>query len=174
MEDSVRAEVEKFLGLKVPEKLLADLNGDEVKYLASKDLEDLLLERKPFFLVDKAVGIGKNCVLGIVNIATIQCAGHFPGRPIVPLIRMCEATAQTGVILVGLNTSHDQAPIAIGAGPSKALTRTFIEPPVTLLIAVTKIAEKFGALFIVDGKIFVDEKAVAKLSKIEYFARNVA
>lgn len=163
-----KLEIENFLGVPLPPKLI--LPEAPVRVLDKPDLESLLLERKPFFLVDKAVVIGKELAFAVVTINPEQCAGHFPGRPIVPLIRMCEATAQTGVILVAANVASDHAPIAIGSGSSEALTKSFVEPPVTLLIEVKKISEKFGALFVIEGKIYVKGDEVAQLKGIKYLA----
>ena len=42
MNEKVRADVEKFLGLDLPEKLMPELNDETVSYLAAEDLEKLL------------------------------------------------------------------------------------------------------------------------------------
>lgn len=165
---ATKAEIENFLGVPLPQKFV--LPEASVKLLDLSDLEELLLERRPFFLIDKAVVIGKDLAFGVTTITPAQCAGHFPGHPIVPLIRMCEATAQAGVVLVAANVASDHSPIAIGSGSSEALTKSFVEPPVTLLIEVKKISEKFGALFVVEGKIYVNGNEVAQLKGIKYLA----
>jgi 3-hydroxymyristoyl/3-hydroxydecanoyl-(acyl carrier protein) dehydratase len=105
---------------------------------------------------------------GLLSISEEKCKGHFPTRPIVPLIRICETVAQTGVVLVACNTGPMQVPIAVGAGEAKALTRTFIEPPVSLLIVVQLKEQKFGSLFVLDSRIFVGDEEVGQLKGIKY------
>ena len=94
--------------------------------------------------------------------------GHFPGHPVVPLIRMCEATAQTGMILVALNAGKDVIPVAVASGESKTLTKRFTEPPVSLLIEARKVKERAGILYVVNGKIHANGEEIAFLDGIKY------
>ena len=158
--------IENFLGIPLPNKIVLPDGGFVL--LDSDRLGERVLEQKPFFLIERAVGIGTDYVLAVAAITEKHCAGHFPGRPVVPLIRMCEAAAQAGVIVVALSCGRDHVPIACGSASSKALTRKFIEPPVTLLIEARKVDERFGAFFIVDSKMYAEGIGVAQLKGIEY------
>jgi hypothetical protein len=69
--------------------------------------------------------------------------------------------------LVSLGAKPDEAPIAIGAGESKALAKELIPAPVDVLIRVTLQTSRFG-LHIVDGAAFVEGQKIGTLAKIVY------
>ncbi len=147
---------EEFLGVAMPARFHDAVQADgrspaELELHDTVAIYSRLLERPPFFLVSKAVSMGRSDLWAVAPISLERCAGHFPQRPIVPLIRMCEAAAQAGVFLIGLNGTAEHAPIAVGSGNSKATTKHFVEPPVTLLIHARKVRERMGSLFVVDA-----------------------
>ena len=130
-------------------------------------MEELMLERAPFFFIERAVAIGNHTVLGLARITIERSAGHFPTKPIVPLIELCKAMAQTGIILASLHAHPDEAPIAIGAGASKALAKELVAAPVEVLIKVTLQGARLK-LYFVDGCAFVDGGKIGTLDKIIY------
>lgn len=177
--DNHRARIEQFLGITLPVGI--SVGTDALNYLSKQDLESLLLERPPFFMIGKAVGIGVNEVMATAHISEERCAGHMPGRLIVPLIRMCECATQTALVLAGLHATGDQAPIAIGSGPSRAHARDLVKPPVTLLIHAKRQApaRSDGAdpqgrdrRHLVDAAIWVGEELVGTLDSIECVLMN--
>ncbi|GEM_PF-5096900 len=168
----IRQQVGAFLGLIVPGGL--EIPSENLQFLDQDGIQELLLERPPFFMINKAVAFGSNEVLSIAHISVERCAGHFPGHPIIPLIRMCECAAQTALILGGLNAGKDQAPIAVGSGDSKAHARNLVEPPVTLVISAKKLPDvpsgerrNSGRRLYVDTSIWVGDELVGSLVRIE-------
>jgi len=67
-----------------------------------KEIFERLPHRYPFLLVDRilAVEAGKS-IVGIKNVTfnEIFFQGHFPQRPVMPGVLICEAMAQVGAIL---------------------------------------------------------------------------
>jgi 3-hydroxymyristoyl/3-hydroxydecanoyl-(acyl carrier protein) dehydratase len=166
-EDLFKSErVAEFLGVPLPEET-DELGLDEIQFLDSDALETLLLERPPFFFIHRAVAISDRTVLAVVRMTAERSGGHFPGRPIVPLIELCKAMAQAGIILVALRARPGEAPIAISSGPSKALAKELIAAPVDVLIKVTLDSSRLKLHF-VNGSAFVAGKKIGTLASIVY------
>jgi beta-hydroxyacyl-ACP dehydratase FabZ len=69
-------------------------------------IQDLLPHRYPFLLVDRVleVAVGERLVaLKNVTVSEPYFQGHFPQRPVMPGVLICEALAQAGAILVQLS-----------------------------------------------------------------------
>jgi 3-hydroxymyristoyl/3-hydroxydecanoyl-(acyl carrier protein) dehydratase len=162
----LRHSVESFIGTPLP--VGEELPQTEApRYLTQPDMERLMLERPPFFFVERAVAFGQDTVFGLARMSVERSAGHFPTKPIVPLIELCKAMAQVGIVLTSLHAKSDEVPIAIGAGESKALAKELVVAPVDLLLKVRLQASRLG-IFIVDGSAYVDGRKIGTLAKIVY------
>ena len=70
------------------------------------EIERLLPHRYPFLLVDRVVEFEKDKrVLAYKNVTCNEpfFTGHFPGRPVMPGVRVIEAMAQAGGLLTQLS-----------------------------------------------------------------------
>jgi 3-hydroxymyristoyl/3-hydroxydecanoyl-(acyl carrier protein) dehydratase len=159
-------QIEQFLGVPLPEDV-QEFGSEDVRFLDGPALEALLLERPPFFFIDRAVAFGGTSVLAVARMTTERSGGHFPGRPIVPLIELCKGMAQAGIILVALHARPEEAPIAIGSGPSKALARELIKAPADVLIKVTLDTSRLKLHF-VSGSAYVGGAKIGTLTNIVY------
>ena len=66
-----------------------------------KDILKYLPHRYPFLLVDKILQIdGEEKIIAIKNVSFNEnfFQGHFPNRPVMPGVLICEAMAQVGAI----------------------------------------------------------------------------
>lgn len=160
-----KAAIAKFLDIVLPADLSVG-DDDQIKTFDRAGLETLLIERAPFYFIERAVVINGTDVLGVADMTAERCAGHFPGRPIVPLIELCKAMAQTGIILVATKGDSTEAPIAIGAGESDAVAQHLIKAPARILIKISfksKFKLHFG-----DGTAYLDGSPIGTLKKIKY------
>jgi beta-hydroxyacyl-ACP dehydratase FabZ len=81
----------------------------------------ILPHRYPFLLVDRVVeiDIGRRRIVALKNVTVNEpfFNGHFPGRPLMPGVLLCEAVVQAGGIL-----AHASSPDTMGAGKIAVLT----------------------------------------------------
>jgi len=157
--------IEKFLSIPLPAEVI--LPEGEPKFFVYEDIKALILERKPFFWIDKAVSVGNDFMLTSTKVTVRQCEGHFPGYPVVPLIEIFRLAAQTGLLLTALNLSAGHEPLAGGSGKNRSKLDVFIEAPVSILVEAKKTAFKMG-LYFVDTKIYAHNLAIATAENIIY------
>ena len=100
---------------------------------------DVLPHRDPFLFVDEITAItpGQSAA-GIWQLTGDEAffAGHFPGRPTLPGVLMCEAIAQVGALAV-LSDERYAGKLPLFGGLDKARFRRQVVPGDTLEISVT-------------------------------------
>ena len=100
--------------------------------------EDLLPHRPPFLFVDEIVELvpGQRA-MGRWTLTGDEWffAGHFPGRPTLPGVLMCEAIAQVGALAV-LSDDRYTGKLPLFGGLDGARFRRQVGPGDTLTLAV--------------------------------------
>ena len=68
-----------------------------------KDFLDYMPQREPFLFVSRVISITDSSIQTEKQIKIDEpfFAGHFPGKPIMPGVLICEAVFQSGSILMG-------------------------------------------------------------------------
>lgn len=163
---NTEARAARFLGALTPKEFALNAT-DEVKYLERADLEEVVLEREPFFFIDKAVAVSRKEIWAVAMVTAERSAGHFPGRPSVPLIDLCKLIAQAGSILAALWAGPNEIPIAVSAGESKAHSRNLVDAPVVVLVHAT-LTQSRQRLHQVNGTIYANRQKIGSLTKILY------
>ena len=140
-----------------------------------KSTEDLVLDinnllqimphRYPFLLVDKIVEFNKekNTVTGIKNVTFNEpfFTGHFPEKPVMPGVLICEAMAQTGCMLV-MNNVEDITKIWVFfLGIKNAKFKKLVIPGDQLVMKMKLTAKKLNT-FMFQGTAYVDGQPVAE------------
>ena len=91
-------------------------------------IEQILPHRPPFLLLDEVVELvpGER-VVARKRVTDEDCAGHFPGNPIMPGVKMVEALAQCGAVAV-LSQPESRGKLALFAGIDDVRFKRVVRP----------------------------------------------
>jgi len=121
--------------------------------------------RYPFLLVDRILEMEEGVkIVGIKNVTfnEIFFQGHFPGRPIMPGVLICEALAQVGAILAHVSaTGEEKNKVFMLTGLDKVKIKRAVEPGDQLRLELTSVKRR-GAFWKMWGMASVDGKLVAR------------
>ena len=103
-----------------------------VTRLGRAEIEAIIPHRPPFLLIDEVVELvpGER-VAARRTVTEEDCAGHFPGNPIMPGVKMVEALAQCGAVAV-LSQPENQGRLALFGGIEEVRFKRLVKPGETL------------------------------------------
>jgi 3-hydroxyacyl-[acyl-carrier-protein] dehydratase len=96
--------------------------------LGRHEIEQILPHRDPFLLLDEVLELvpGER-VVARKTVTEEDCAGHFPGNPIMPGVKMVEALAQCGAVAV-LSQPENRGKLALFAGIDAVRFKRIVRP----------------------------------------------
>jgi len=128
--------------------------------LSREQIMEILPHRDPFLLLDEVLELdaGRR-VVARRTVTADDCAGHFPGNPIMPGVKMVEALAQAGAVAV-LAEEEQRGKLALFAGIDDVRFKRIVRPgdELTLECAVESVRGPIGrgkARATVDGELAV-------------------
>jgi 3-hydroxyacyl-[acyl-carrier-protein] dehydratase len=93
-----------------------------------EEIERILPHRDPFLLLDEVVELDPGSrVVARKTVTDEDCAGHFPGNPIMPGVKMVEALAQAGAVAV-LVQEENRGKLALFAGIDDVRFKRVVRP----------------------------------------------
>jgi 3-hydroxyacyl-[acyl-carrier-protein] dehydratase len=96
--------------------------------LGRGEIESILPHRDPFLLIDEVIELEPGGrVVARKTVTAADCAGHFPGNPIMPGVKMVEALAQTGAVAV-LSEEQNRGRIVLFAGIDGVRFKRIVRP----------------------------------------------
>ncbi|PLY12334.1 3-hydroxyacyl-[acyl-carrier-protein] dehydratase FabZ [Sulfurimonas sp. CVO] len=133
------------------------------------EIQKIIPHRYPFLLLDRVTEIKENeYLVGFKNITIGDniFQGHFPGHPIYPGVMILEGMAQAGGILafksMGNMTEEEAAnKVVYFMSIDKAKFRNPVKPGDRLEYRLKVIKNK-GAIWMLDGKAYVDDVLVSE------------
>jgi 3-hydroxyacyl-[acyl-carrier-protein] dehydratase len=91
-------------------------------------IEEILPHRDPFLLLDEVLELEPGSRVVARKVVTEDdCAGHFPGNPIMPGVKMVEALAQAGAVAV-LVQEENRGKLALFAGIDDVRFKRVVRP----------------------------------------------
>jgi len=97
-------------------------------------IEEILPHRDPFLLLDEVLELEPGARVVARKVVTEEdCAGHFPGNPIMPGVKMVEALAQCGAVAV-LSQEENRGKLALFAGIDDVRFKRVVRPGDTLTL----------------------------------------
>ncbi len=96
--------------------------------LGRAEIEAIIPHRYPFLLLDEVLELVPGLRVSARRTVTEEdCAGHFPGNPIMPGVKMVEALAQCGAVAV-LSQPENSGKIALFAGIEDVRFKRIVRP----------------------------------------------
>jgi 3-hydroxyacyl-[acyl-carrier-protein] dehydratase len=96
--------------------------------LSKAEIEQILPHRDPFLLLDEVLELEPGGrVVARKTVTEEDCAGHFPGNPIMPGVKMIEALAQAGAVAV-LSEEANRGKLALFAGIDDVRFKRIVRP----------------------------------------------
>ncbi len=133
--------------------------------LDAKEILKHIPHRYPFLLVDRIVEMdGKGKIVGIKNVSFNEhfFQGHFPNRPVMPGVLICEAMAQVGAILAhNARGGRSDNKVFVLTGLDKVKFKKPVEPGDQLRMELTCLKRR-GSFWRMQGIATVDGKVVAQ------------
>ena len=126
-----------------------------------KNFLDYMPQREPFLFVDRVIEVTDNSIKTEKQVKVDEpfFAGHFPGRPIMPGVLICEAVFQSSSILMskreGAPSDDERIPLITRISNVK-LKRVVL--PDDLMEVEVKLKEIIGQAAYMTGKVKVGEK----------------
>ena len=128
-----------------------------------EDFLNYMPQREPFLFVDRVVVVTDNRIQTERQIKVDEpfFAGHFPGRPIMPGVLICEAVFQSSSILMSnrAGTTSDAGSIPLITRISNVKLKRVVLPGDLMEVEV-KLKEVLGQATYMSGKVKVGEKTV--------------
>jgi beta-hydroxyacyl-ACP dehydratase FabZ len=130
-----------------------------------KEILNHIPHRYPFLLVDRIVEIhGDEKIVGIKNVSFNEnfFQGHFPNRPVMPGVLICEAMAQVGAIFAhNARGGRDDNKVFVLTGLDNVKFKRPVEPGDQLRMELTTLKRR-GSFWKMQGVATVDGKLVAQ------------
>jgi beta-hydroxyacyl-ACP dehydratase FabZ len=130
-----------------------------------KEIVKYIPHRYPFLLVDRIEEIqGDQKIVGIKNVSFNEnfFQGHFPNRPVMPGVLICEAMAQVGAIFAhNARGGMDDNKVFVLTGLDNVKFKRPVEPGDQLRLELTSLKRR-GSFWKMQGIATVDGKLVAQ------------
>lgn len=130
-----------------------------------KEILKYIPHRFPFLLVDRILEMeGDQRIVGIKNVTfnEIFFQGHFPNRPVMPGVLICEAMAQVGAIFAHTSRGGTEGEkVFVLTGLDRVKFKRPVEPGDQLRLELTCLKRR-GSFWKMRGVAMVDGKIVAQ------------
>ena len=120
--------------------------------------------RHPFLLVDEIVEWTDSRIVCTKTFSGEEefFAGHYPGRPLVPGVLLCEAAMQAGAVLLSrFMAAEAQGKVPVATRMNDVKFKRMVKPGETLRLEV-ELVERLSTAFFLKAKVTVEGKVAAR------------
>jgi len=128
------------------------------------EIEAAIPHRPPMLLVDEIVTRGEAQIVCRKTFAADEffVQGHFPGKPIVPGVILCECCMQAGAILLATIAPGGSGSVPLATRADNVKFKRMVHPGETVDLEVT-LTERLANAFFLTGKVLRDGKLATRL-----------
>ncbi len=132
--------------------------------MSLEKIHQAIPHRAPMLLVDEIVSQDENSIVCRKSFRADEYffQGHYPDQPIVPGVILCEATVQSGAILLS-SRMKEQTGVPVLTRMSDVKFKNMVKPGDAIEMSV-KIDDIVSTAFYLTGVARVDGKVAARLS----------
>ena len=125
---------------------------------------DAIPHREPFLLVDEIVERTDSRIVCQKTFSGEEdfFRGHYPGRPIVPGVLLCEAAIQSGAILLAQHLTGGEGRLPVVTRLSDVRFKRMVRPGQTIRIEV-ELKERLADAFFLAARVSVEGNLAARL-----------
>ncbi|HTI50514.1 MAG TPA: 3-hydroxyacyl-ACP dehydratase FabZ family protein [Planctomycetaceae bacterium] len=146
-------------------KIIVKNENDRLSALTKSQIEDLIPHREPFLWLDEVLEHSTDRLVArkFVDPGLDVFRGHYPGKPVLPGVFLCEASMQAGAVLIALQTE----PVAAGQVPvatriNNVKFKQMVRPGDTLEVEVN-LTDRLASTYFLAAKVKVGGKTAATL-----------
>ena len=131
--------------------------------MSREQIEQAIPHRPPMLLVDEVVSRTEDTIVTKKTFRPEEffLQGHYPGHPIVPGVILCEATVQSGAVLLSSLTAGASG-VPVLTRMNEVKFRRVVRPGETIEMTV-KLNERLGDAYFLTGTAKVDGQTAARL-----------
>jgi 3-hydroxyacyl-[acyl-carrier-protein] dehydratase len=131
--------------------------------MSRQQIYDAIPHREPFLLVDEIVDWADARIVctKVFSGAEDFFAGHYPGRPLVPGVLLCEAAMQCGAILLSRHLAPAPGKLPVATRISDVRFKRMVRPGETIRMEV-ELMERLADAFFLKAKVTVDGKVAVR------------
>ncbi|MFN0050855.1 MAG: 3-hydroxyacyl-ACP dehydratase FabZ family protein [Planctomycetales bacterium] len=133
--------------------------------LDKSQIEELIPHREPFLWLDEVTEITESRIVArkFLPPSLEVFRGHYPGKPVLPGVLMCEASMQAGAVLIArLAGPVDSAQVPVATRINNVKFRRMVHPGETLVIEVD-LTDRLANTYYLSAKVKVEGKPAATL-----------
>jgi len=131
--------------------------------MSRQAIYDAIPHREPFLLVDEIVEQSESRIVCTKTFTGREdfFAGHYPGRPLVPGVLLCEAAMQSGAILLARHLGASGGRVPVATRMNDVRFKRVVRPGDTIRIEV-ELTERLAEAFFLTARVSVDGKPAVR------------